>query len=171
MTEPGRYVELEGRPAVRFQRSYSHPIDRVWAAVTQPAQLVKWFPSALEFEPRIGGAVRFSGDPHLPETHGVVLTFEPPRRFAFSWGTNEVHLELVAITEDSTKLTLSDILTNRDEAARNASGWTTCLRELDNVIAGISCDGPHSETNRATFRPTYDSYCAAGLPHGAPIPD
>jgi uncharacterized protein YndB with AHSA1/START domain len=30
----GSYLEYDGRPAVRFQRTYTHTIDRVWAAVT-----------------------------------------------------------------------------------------------------------------------------------------
>ncbi|MGH3693962.1 MAG: SRPBCC domain-containing protein [Pseudonocardiaceae bacterium] len=48
----GTYLEHDGRPAVRFQRTYPHPIERVWAAVTEPDELSHWFPCAVQIEPR-----------------------------------------------------------------------------------------------------------------------
>ena len=44
----GTYIEHDGRPAVRFRRTYPHPIQRVWAAVTEPEELSHWFPAAVE---------------------------------------------------------------------------------------------------------------------------
>ncbi len=29
-TDDGTYLEVDGRPAVRFERIYHQPIDRVW---------------------------------------------------------------------------------------------------------------------------------------------
>ena len=37
MTDPGTYVEIDGRPAVRFVRMYPQPVERVWAAIAEPA--------------------------------------------------------------------------------------------------------------------------------------
>ena len=31
-TDNGTYLEIDGRPAVRFERIYDHPVARVWAA-------------------------------------------------------------------------------------------------------------------------------------------
>jgi uncharacterized protein YndB with AHSA1/START domain len=53
----GTYIEYDGRPAVRLQRTYPHPVDRVWAAVTEPAELSHWFPFAVQIEPRAGGRI------------------------------------------------------------------------------------------------------------------
>lgn len=64
MTDRGTYLELDGRPAVRFRRTYPHPVERVWAAVTEPAELEAWFPSAVSMDPREGGTIEFSGDPY-----------------------------------------------------------------------------------------------------------
>src|SRR5262249_41825335 len=36
-TEYGTYIEYDGRPAVRFVRTYPHPIERVWHAITDGA--------------------------------------------------------------------------------------------------------------------------------------
>jgi uncharacterized protein YndB with AHSA1/START domain len=57
------YIEYDGRPAVRFQCIYSHPIERVWAAVTQPDELSHWFPFAVQIEPKAGGG---SNSPVIP---------------------------------------------------------------------------------------------------------
>jgi uncharacterized protein YndB with AHSA1/START domain len=167
MTQRGRYVEPDGRPAVCFERTYAHSIERVWSAVTEPDQLVHWFPSSMTIEPRVGGAVRFSGDPHVEQSAGIVLRYDPPHRFAFTWGENEVHLELESLGDAQCRLRLTDILSARDTAARNAAGWTVCLGELDRVVADQPGRGPHSELNQAAFSPLYAEYVADGMPDGA----
>jgi uncharacterized protein YndB with AHSA1/START domain len=164
----GTYLRIDGRAAVRFTRHYSQPIDRVWAALTEPAQVPAWFPAAFTFEAVVGGTIRFSGDAYAEDGTGRVLAYEPPHRFAFTWGDNEVHLELVQ-QGDGCVLTLTDILSAADEAARNAAGWTVCLHELDAVVAGHPGGGPHAPGARA-WQPLYDEYVASGMPSGAEVP-
>jgi hypothetical protein len=146
----GSYLEHDGRPAVRFQRTYAHPIESVWAAITAPDELKHWFPSAVQFEQRVGGAVIFSGDPHTSDQTGTVLALEP--------------------LPHGCRLTLIDVLSKRNEAARNGAGWHVCLDELAKRLDGIPSDGPHSATT-TPWQPIYDAYLAAGMPSGAWIPD
>jgi hypothetical protein len=115
------------------------------------------------------GEIRFSGDPHAEATTGRILELEPPRRLAFTWSADELHFELEAVGEDRCRLTLINVLENRDAAARNAAGWAVCLGELDKLIAGARPDGPHTET-AAAWRPLYEANIAAGMPHGAWLP-
>ncbi|MCU1458305.1 MAG: hypothetical protein JWL73_2397 [Actinomycetia bacterium] len=169
MNDPGTYIEHDGRPAVRFVRTYPYPIERVWAAVSTSEELERWFPSSMAYEPEVGGTVNFSGDPHLHDNTGTVLAFDPPRKLAFTWGVNELHFELQPVGDQQCTFTLIDVLGAQNEAARNASGWTVCLGELDQQLAGLPHDGPHSET-APPFRPIYDGYVASGMPSGAEIP-
>jgi uncharacterized protein YndB with AHSA1/START domain len=164
----GSYLEIDGRPAVRFEREYPHPVERVWAAVTTSADLVHWFPSPVRIEPHAGGQVSFGEDPYTGPATGTVLTFEPPRRLAFTWGEDELRLEL-APTAAGCRLTFVNVLAERDTAARNASGWDICLGELDKLLSAVASEGPHSD-DAAPFQPIYDGYVAAGLPSGAEIP-
>lgn len=164
----GSYLEHDGRPAIRFQRIYPHPIERVWSAVTEPEDLTHWFPSAVHLERRTGGEVIFTGDPYTEDQTGTVLAFEPPHYLAFTWGNDELHLHLEPLGEGC-QLTLIDVLTQRDEAARNGAGWHVCLDELAKRLAGVPSGGPHGATT-TPWKPTYDAYVAAGLPSGAPIP-
>jgi uncharacterized protein YndB with AHSA1/START domain len=165
----GTYVELAGRPAVRFSRTYPHPIERVWAAVTEPDQLRHWFPSAVKLDLKVDGTIAFSGDPNVDDTTGTILACEPPRLLVFSWGGNELHFELEAVGTGACRFTLIDVLSERVAAARNAAGWAVCLGELEKRLGGEQADGPHSATALA-WRPLYEAAVAAGLPSGAPIP-
>lgn len=165
----GTYIEYDGRPAVRFQRTYPHPIERVWAAVTEPDELSHWFPCAVQMEPRAGGTIEFSDDPNMQPRSGTVLVFDPPRRFAFSWAGDELHFGLAAVGNSDCRLTLINILEARNTAARNAAGWTVCLAELDKHLRGAAADGPHSDTAEP-WRGHYDAYVADGMPSGAEIP-
>jgi uncharacterized protein YndB with AHSA1/START domain len=167
--DAGTYVEHDGRPAVRFERRYPHPIERVWDAVTRPEELTHWFPSEVAIEPRPGGTIRFSGDPKIEGSTGTVLAFDPPHRLAFTWGGDELHIELASIDDTTCSLTLVNVLESRDTAARNAAGWSVCLAELTKALSGARADGPHSETAQP-WRAHYGAYVAAGLPAGAPIP-
>ncbi|MGH3630113.1 MAG: SRPBCC family protein [Sciscionella sp.] len=165
----GSYLEHEGRPAVRFERIYPHPITRVWDAVARPDGLARWFPSTVDLEGRVGGTISFFDDPNTAPSTGTVLVFDPPEHLAFTWADNELHVDLEAIDDDHTRLILTDVLAARDEAARNAAGWTVCLGELDKQLAGQRSEGPHSAT-AAAWQPIYDDYVAAGMPSGADIP-
>ncbi len=56
----GTYETIEGKPAVRFERRYPHPIERVWRAVTEPNELAHWFPSRVEVDLQEGGRMSFT---------------------------------------------------------------------------------------------------------------
>jgi uncharacterized protein YndB with AHSA1/START domain len=166
----GSYAPLDdGRPAVRFTRTYDHAIERVWRYVTDPAELAHWFPSQVEIELRAGGVIRFHGDPNMPESTGRVLAVDAPRHLSFSWGGDELRFDLEALDEGHTRFTLTNVLEAADTAARNAAGWEVCLDALDAADRGESFDGPHAGT-LAPWKVRYDAYVEAGLPSGAPVP-
>jgi uncharacterized protein YndB with AHSA1/START domain len=164
----GTYIEHDGRPAVRFQRTYPYPVERLWAAVTEPSELAHWFPSAVRMDTHAGGTVEFSGDPNIERSSGTVLVYEPPRRLAFTWGGDELHFEIDPADGGCT-FTLINVLEAKNTAARNAAGWTVCLAELSKHLEGVTAAGPHSES-AGSFRPVYDEYVASGMPSGAPVP-
>ncbi len=73
----GTYIEHGGRPAVRFERTYPCEIERLWSAVTEPDELIHWFPSRAVIDLHVSGTVTFSGDPHTDDLTGTVLTCDP----------------------------------------------------------------------------------------------
>ena len=165
----GTYLELDGRPALRFERSIPHSVERVWRAITEPGEMGQWFPAAVEYEPRVGAAMRFEfDDPDAPTTEGQVTELDPPRLFAFDWGGELLRFELEP-AGDGCRLSFTHFLSERIQAARDAAGWELCLTEMDRLLAGEDAEAPGIGVT-PEWRALYDKYVAAGVPSGAEVP-
>ncbi|HYH88487.1 MAG TPA: SRPBCC family protein [Solirubrobacteraceae bacterium] len=153
----GTYETIDGKPAVRFERVYPHPVEHVWRSVTEPDELANWFPTTVDVDLREGGAMAFTfPGGEMDPMDGSVVELDPPRRFAFMWGTELLRFEL-APEGEGTRLTLTHLISNSDEAARNAAGWHACLDKLGAV--------------ESDWEPLYEEYRRRGLPAGAVIPE
>ena len=130
-----QFFTLGGRPTVRVERHYPHPIDRVWRAVTTPEHLEEWFPSPVELDLRVGGAMRFAAFEGDPGAVGTIEVVDEPRRLAFSWGSDRLTLELMP-DGDGTTLALTHTFDDRYGAPSFATGWEICLASLSSVLAG-----------------------------------
>jgi uncharacterized protein YndB with AHSA1/START domain len=160
----GTYLTLDdGRPAVRFSRTYDHPVDRVWQFVTDADELAHWFPSRAEIELRPGGTVTFSGDPHMEDSTGRVIAVDEPRHVSFEWGGDELRFDLEPLDEKRTRFTLTNVLSAADTAARNGAGWDVCLARLDARARDEHPAGPD-------WKELYQAYVDAGIPSGAAVP-
>ncbi len=165
----GTYVTLDdGRPAVRFSRVYDHPVERVWRFVTNPDELAQWFPSRAEFELRPGGTVTFSGDPNMPESTGTVVAVDAPRHLSFEWGGDELRFDLEAVEEKRTRFTLTNVLGERNTAARNRGLGGVPLRP-GRQGARERFEGPHAGTSSPGRRST-KAMSRPGSPRELPSP-
>jgi uncharacterized protein YndB with AHSA1/START domain len=164
----GTYVTADGKPAVRFERTLGHPVEMVWEAVTEPEQLAHWFPTTVEVDLREGGAMSFAFPGGEEKMSGEVLELDPPRRFAFLWGGDELRFELEPEGEGC-RLRLTHLLTRSDEAARTAAGWHVCLDRLGELVDTGGAEAPGTEPTDE-WRAHYDRYLAAGVPSGADVP-
>jgi uncharacterized protein YndB with AHSA1/START domain len=170
-TDDGTYLEIDGRPAVRFERIYDHPVARVWTAVTDPEEMRHWFPSPeVRYDGRAGGSITMSGDPNSPApTTSRILLWDPPHRFAFEWEDDELHFTLTE-HDRGCRLELVNILSTPGAGARNAAGWEMCLDLLDRVVAGAR-EGSASDAGMAEFLPVLEKYKAMGVPDDGWLPD
>lgn len=68
-------------------RTYDHPPDRVWRALTDSRALARWL-MENDFEPRVGHRFQFKTDP-APGFDGIVdcevLAVESPRFLSYTW--------------------------------------------------------------------------------------
>ena len=69
---------------VEFVRTYPHPIERVWKAVSDPAEVAIWFIRPTVWDLRPGGAYRFHDDGFS----GLVQAIEPLRLIRFGQDPN-----------------------------------------------------------------------------------
>ncbi|MEU7869932.1 SRPBCC family protein [Dactylosporangium sp. NPDC049140] len=139
MTDP-ELVETGPRPAVHLERTYDHPIERVWRAVTTPEHLAQWFPTEATMDLRPGGRIRF-GDLGDGGSEGEVVAVEPPHRLDFLWGDQRFEFRLEPAGA-GTRFTLVHHFDDRAGAASFASGWETCMRALSAVLAGAQPPPP-----------------------------
>jgi uncharacterized protein YndB with AHSA1/START domain len=130
-TENGLFV-------LRFERHLAHPAGKVWHALTDAGALRHWFPQDVTADLRPGGKMLFSfrNGEGIPPFDGEVLEFDPPRVFAFRWGTDLLRWELQP-TDDGCLLIFTDTLTEGGKAARDGAGWHVCLEALQAWIDGI----------------------------------
>jgi hypothetical protein len=105
----------DDRPALRFERRLDHSVERVWRAITDPAELRHWFP---------------------PEEAMTVTESDPPRLLAGTWFGDRLRFELRPDGEGCV-LVFSHIFDDRDTAARSAAGWDRCFVRLDALLAGV----------------------------------
>src|SRR5690606_40846390 len=90
---------IGGDPVLRFERRFAHPPEKVWRAVSDPAELAHWFPAEVRTEPRAGAPVRvaFPDEAPVPADggRGEVLGYDPPREHACNTDHVVCSLELI----------------------------------------------------------------------------
>jgi uncharacterized protein YndB with AHSA1/START domain len=167
MSTHGTYDPVGDRPALRFERRLAHPPEKVWRAVTDPAELRHWFPAEVHPE---GDTLRFvfpGGE--MPPSEGRVLVRDEPRAFAFTWGADELRFELEPLDDGGTLLRFTHLFDEVEAAARDAAGWHVCFDRLEDRLGGGDRLGPSAEPTDE-WRGHYATYVARGLPSGAPVP-
>ena len=135
MSEPGRLRLEDERRGVRFERRYDASPSEVWAALTEPDRLARWFAQA-ELELRVGGryTLRFDPDDDTQQVNGEVLVLEPGRILELSWQHPEqpdsvVRFELEP-EGDGTLLVLDHRSLPAKSAPGLAGGWHAHLDSL-----------------------------------------
>ena len=178
-TTDGTLVTIDGRDALRFERRFRQPIERVWRAISAPEEMGAWFPSDVVGKRTVGAellfedeaqrdAARAAGEPTRddgPMFHGRVVAYDPPQVFSFTWGGELLRFELRP-EGDGTLLVFTQVLSHPAVAARNGAGWHACLDALRVVL-----DGP-DDADEPDWRRVYDRYVTEiGPPLGRPDGD
>jgi uncharacterized protein YndB with AHSA1/START domain len=129
------------------------PVEIVWAVVTEPEHISRWFSDSIELELRPGGVARLRWDDH-GTVDGRVERVEPPHFFSFRWVVqhgsdladgNSTLVEFSLSAEgESTRLTVVESgfrdLAGADDDKQDlfddhARGWKKELGELEEYVA------------------------------------
>src|SRR4051794_35981912 len=135
----GELLEVDGRYELRFTRRLSHPVSKVWQAITTPSGLAAWFPFDVVGEREAGAALRFEfRKGEGPPFTGSMVEFSPESVMEVRWeGDETLRLELSGF-EGGCALTLINRFDELGKAARDGAGWHTCLDALEASLAGGS---------------------------------
>jgi uncharacterized protein YndB with AHSA1/START domain len=118
-------------------RELRHSPEKVWQALTDPAQLREWAPFDADKSLGAAGAMvklttAGAPGPHITETK--VVRADAPRLLEYNWGGNDVRWELETLGA-GTRLTLWTSI-NRRFISMGAAGWHICLDVLDHRLSG-----------------------------------
>jgi uncharacterized protein YndB with AHSA1/START domain len=133
-------TEQHGRWTLVFVRELRHAPEKVWRALTDPAQLRSWAPFVPDRDlGRAGAAVltmldggEESADAPLP---GEVRRVEPPHLLEYTWDEDVLRWELTPV-DGGTRLTLRHTVQSRDWLPRVAAGWHLCFDAAERLLAG-----------------------------------
>src|SRR5215472_15003809 len=82
--ELARFID---RWTVEYVRTYPHPIERVWRAVSDAAEIGVWFFGPARIDARLGGAYALGGTD--TDFKGVIQAIGPPHLIRY--GGPELH--------------------------------------------------------------------------------
>ena len=92
----------------RIERTLLLPASqkRVWRAVTEPAELSRWFAPECEFRLEAGSPIRLVWEDGAV-SRGVIEIIDPPQRFAFRWHAKPAPYTDPLTPENSTLVTFT----------------------------------------------------------------
>ncbi|WP_202912181.1 ArsR/SmtB family transcription factor [Nesterenkonia muleiensis] len=131
MSDPRAYGTLQsidGRPALRFELGLDYPIERVWQAVSVPAELAQFFPGAADWTPATGETIDAGG------MSVEVTQVDAPHRLAWVFAGQPQSFELTE-EGDGCRLVFTHLIDDLP-AAQTATGWETYLSRLEPHLAG-----------------------------------
>jgi uncharacterized protein YndB with AHSA1/START domain len=130
----GTLHEVDGRQALRFERRLRHPVDKVWRAISDPAELAGWFPWLVTIDARVGGTIAFTHPTGTVTAPAAVVTeLDPPRLLAYTWHDADLRWELTD-DADGCVLVFTHVFPHRPAAAKFAAGWHVSLDALGAVL-------------------------------------
>ncbi len=134
----GARVEKDGEKwTLILVRELRHSPEKVWQALTEPAQLREWAPFDADGSlGKAGSVVKLTTvgapTPHVSET--TVTRADAPKALEYNWGGQEIRWELEA-WGGGTRLTLWHNI-DRRFISMGAAGWHICLDVLDRLLGG-----------------------------------
>ena len=118
-------------------RELRHSQEKVWAALTDPAQLREWAPFDADGSLGAAGAtVKLTtvAAPRPLVTETVVTRADAPRMLEYTWNGNEMRWELEEIG-GGTRLTLWTNI-DRGYVSWGAATWHICFDVLERLLNG-----------------------------------
>jgi len=118
-------------------RQLRHSPEKVWLALTDPAQLREWAPFDADGSMGIEGSVvklNTVGTPSPLISETIIKRADKPHVLEYRWGDGDLRWEL----EDfggGTRLTLWHNI-DRRYISMGAAGWHICLDVLDHALSG-----------------------------------
>ena len=114
----------EGRASIRLERALPFPPERVWRAITEPAEVERWFVSHVPWTPAVGETFE------VMELQLRITEVDPPRRMAWEWGPERYRYELHPEGTGCRLVFVHEIGAEMGPPEQFAAGWEIYLGRL-----------------------------------------
>lgn len=118
-------------------RELRHPPEKVWSALTEPAQVGEWAPFDVDRDLSSTGPALLTmagGGPSQPMPIQV-REAEAPKLLVYDWGGDLLRWELER-TSSGTRLTLCHTVSDKSMLPKVAAGWHICIDVAERSLAG-----------------------------------
>ena len=128
---------------VRYERHIKRPVEKVWAAITEPVRIEAWLAQA-KLDLRIGGSIELYWPVPGDGMRSRIVELDPPHLFAFGWPEPDGAPDSIVRFELSEeaggcRLVLTNTLLRTEFVLSVATGWHT---HLDQLPAAAASDDP-----------------------------
>ncbi len=134
----------DGRAALVFERRLRHSVDRVWAAITEPAHMTEWLAFRAEIEPREGGRLAlWLGDSRAvePIQVGTIRRWRPPTELSVDFDDGSTIRFALEADGDGCLLRFSDTRPEGMRAQNSVlAGWHLRMDQLPDHLEGRPTD-------------------------------
>ena len=145
MTDGTIETRPDGTYVLRYERRLRHPIERVWAAITEPDRIEAWLARA-ELDLTEGGRVHLEWlntdeDGNRAVADGRVTRLDPPRVIEYDTDIHGLLRWELRPEGDATHLTLTVAAELPDEhVAKVRAGWHVHIDFLEDALDGRPVD-------------------------------
>ncbi|MGG6311430.1 SRPBCC family protein [Paenibacillus macerans] len=134
----------DGGYTARFERFLKHPVEKVWASLTENDKLKKWFPELRIDDLREGGFVKFDMQDGTFEEMEI-LELKPYSVLEYTWGEDQVRFELYPESDGCRLILIERIHHVTDHTSKDLSGWHVCLEVIKALLDERSLESRHAE--------------------------
>ncbi len=127
---------------LKYVREFRHPLEAVWAALTESESLRAWMPVDLIGERSVGARLEARFWPEVVEKYGMedagmpteILIWDPPRTFEWRWDTDILRFELSPCPAGTRLVFTTKIDTREVPGHKTGAGYHLCLDCLQGYL-------------------------------------
>jgi uncharacterized protein YndB with AHSA1/START domain len=137
----GVLLQVDGEWEIRFERRLRHPPQKVWAAITAPGAISRWFDETHMPDPlEVGATIRFTHSYVGMESHGEITALDPPHLIEWTWiggfgPASRLRWEIQP-DGDGSRLIMRQQVADPPVTARSMAGWHKCLDRMEAILDG-----------------------------------
>lgn len=135
--------QVQGEYRARFERQLNHPVEKVWAMLTDNEQLKKWFSELHVVDLREGGVIEFDMQDGTFEEM-TILELQEQSVLQYTWGEDQVRFELYSEAGGCRLVLIENIQTLTDHTPKDLAGWHVCLDVIGALLEGKTVDSRKS---------------------------